>query len=152
MTSRKMRKLIVIAWWFALQWTTEFAVFNIVGVTILAVFLILVLSVFWTGLLLHWQVVFWETQNVLNALQAACPQKQPNRRHCNVTARSKSPEMHLVDLKRSTGLLSWSQSERMRYKEIWQCACALGPHNCSCVWLFSNEAQLHYDITVGCYV
>ena len=87
---RKIRKLIVTVWWFVLQWITEFAVFNIVGAAILAAFLILVLGLFQIGMLLHWQGVFWETQNVHNTLQAVCPQKQPNSQHCNVIARSKS--------------------------------------------------------------
>ena len=31
---------------------------------------------------------------------------------------------------------------------IW----ALGPRDCSCIWLISNEVPIHYDTTVGCYL
>ena len=154
-----MRKLVVIAWLFVLQWKTKITVFTVVRAANFAAFLILVIRILRIGLLVivykkwenwlwHWQVVFWDTQNVYSALQAVCPLITANRLQCNVKARSKSRQMHLAYLEWSTGFLSWGQSERWRYKETWQRAWALGPRDGCYIRMISNETQAHYDTTV----
>ena len=59
--------------------------------------LLVIINKKWKNLLLHGQVVLWQTRNVHSVLQAVDPQWKPNHQQWNVMARSKSLQMHLSE-------------------------------------------------------
>ena len=98
----------------------------------------------WGNSLCHPWVVFLR----LWMYTAPCKQSAPNKCPTVNIVMSQPGPSHC---RWSTGLplLSWGQRERWQYTATWM---ELGPRGNSCIWLISNEAQMHHDKTVGCYL